>query len=174
MFKIGDIVNWPACGEQWKIVGENATDYEVELVKADLSFRIKQVGEKVWHAKGNFARCTLITKPTRSYPGSVSTLIEKFDIGDKVVMREDFILNSQFHNNLEYWKDRPGIIEKKELGSSGGFVYVAQFEGIRVIIEDFQLYLYKSKVLSECECGNKQNPMGQGHSQWCKMFRQEF
>jgi hypothetical protein len=25
-----------------------------------------------------------------------------------------------------------------------------------------------------CECGNPDNPIGQGHSKWCKLFRQEF
>lgn len=26
----------------------------------------------------------------------------------------------------------------------------------------------------ECECGNPKNPVGQGHSHWCKLFKQEF
>jgi hypothetical protein len=30
------------------------------------------------------------------------------------------------------------------------------------------------KPKSDCECGNASNPIGQGHSRWCKMFRQEF
>lgn len=25
-----------------------------------------------------------------------------------------------------------------------------------------------------CECGNKANPHGQGHSDWCEMYRREF
>lgn len=25
-----------------------------------------------------------------------------------------------------------------------------------------------------CECGNPKNPIGQGHSYWCKLFKQEF
>lgn len=27
---------------------------------------------------------------------------------------------------------------------------------------------------SGCECGNKKNPIGQGHSDWCKLFKREF
>lgn len=26
----------------------------------------------------------------------------------------------------------------------------------------------------DCECGNKGNPSGQGHSDWCKVFFREF
>lgn len=29
-------------------------------------------------------------------------------------------------------------------------------------------------VFKECECGNKKNPMGQGHSSWCQMYKKEF
>lgn len=29
------------------------------------------------------------------------------------------------------------------------------------------------KVRNECECGSK-NPIGQGHSHWCRQFKQEF
>lgn len=25
-----------------------------------------------------------------------------------------------------------------------------------------------------CECGNPKNPIGQGHSDWCKLFKREF
>ena len=34
--------------------------------------------------------------------------------------------------------------------------------------------LVQSDLVSDCECGNKNNPIGQGHSQWCKMFKSEF
>ncbi len=27
---------------------------------------------------------------------------------------------------------------------------------------------------AKCECGNSDNPMGQGHSHWCEMFKQEM
>lgn len=33
---------------------------------------------------------------------------------------------------------------------------------------------YGFKVELRCECGNKENPIGQGHSHWCQRFRQEF
>lgn len=30
------------------------------------------------------------------------------------------------------------------------------------------------KLSDKCECGNKHNPVGQGHSDWCKLFKKEF
>lgn len=34
----------------------------------------------------------------------------------------------------------------------------------------------KDEVLRipKCECGNSKNPIGQGHSNWCNLFKQEF
>ena len=32
----------------------------------------------------------------------------------------------------------------------------------------------KDRIGSGCECGNGKNPVGQGHSHWCKLFKQEF
>lgn len=32
----------------------------------------------------------------------------------------------------------------------------------------------KLKDRCECECGNKHNPVGQGHSDWCDRYRKEF
>ena len=26
----------------------------------------------------------------------------------------------------------------------------------------------------KCECGNKENPVGQGHSDWCDLYSKEF
>ncbi len=26
----------------------------------------------------------------------------------------------------------------------------------------------------DCKCGNKENPVGQGHSHWCDRYRKEF
>lgn len=32
----------------------------------------------------------------------------------------------------------------------------------------------ETKHSRACECGNKTNPVGQGHSDWCKMYKREF
>jgi hypothetical protein len=38
-------------------------------------------------------------------------------------------------------------------------------------LESIQINI--SIALDTCECGTK-NPMGQGHSRWCKLYRQEL
>jgi len=48
--------------------------------------------------------------------------------------------------------------------------------------ETYLMGAYSSMVKPEptmfvgpkCECGNKGNPIGQGHSNWCDMFRKDF
>jgi hypothetical protein len=33
---------------------------------------------------------------------------------------------------------------------------------------------YDTDKKPKCECGNKENPIGQGHSDWCDLFKQEM
>lgn len=83
----------------------------------------------------------------------------KFEVGDKVI---------------RIATDEEGII--KSLGDLYGyFSYEVEFPG------DGSYWLYEEDLspvvkrnVSGCECGNKQNPRGQGHSDWCRLFKQEF
>lgn len=40
------------------------------------------------------------------------------------------------------------------------------------IFEAFRIPDVRTKP--KCECGNSINPIGQGHSGWCQLFKQEF
>lgn len=37
-----------------------------------------------------------------------------------------------------------------------------------------QIEIEESARGTKCECGNPSNPVGQGHSDWCKLFKKEF
>jgi hypothetical protein len=39
---------------------------------------------------------------------------------------------------------------------------------------DWPMADFASPKFLKCECGNKHNPLGQGHSSWCDLYKREF
>jgi hypothetical protein len=52
--------------------------------------------------------------------------------------------------------------------------YEPNFVGFDLSLNGSESKWTRVDLYPKCECGNKQNPIGQGHSHWCKMFKQEF
>jgi hypothetical protein len=82
-FKVGDVTEWYG-GEQWEIIGENATEFELKMVKVATSSLGLVPGTICWYPKadiGNYAKVVLAT----SLQPSATTLngyVQKMDFVD--------------------------------------------------------------------------------------------
>jgi hypothetical protein len=69
----------------------------------------------------------------------------------------------------------PKFVYKYQNGIGDGWVDITATyrhpQAIKFVPFEFTPFEMAASV---CECGNPKNPIGQGHSYWCKLFKQEF
>ena len=113
-----------------------------------------------------FKNGDLITGIDRSYPRSIYRVLDedKERVLAAVVSLDGFIAEGKCN------ADGVPLKNEWELGlgeyrlATEQEIFLSAFERPKLIPNN-QL---------KCECGNPKNPTGQGHSDWCKLFRREF
>ncbi len=97
-------------------------------------------------------------------------IYKKFKDGDLVSPVEDFIAMKKdwIGEVLSYVNSlKPYYIVE--------FPSIEEWDGQLIFCEPHEIELATIEPKKAvCECGNPKNPAGQGHSGWCKLFRQEF
>lgn len=85
----------------------------------------------------------------------------KFRPGDEVRIKN----NNVIHHT--------GLIQKAQF-LSGCYVVKFKHDSACHFVPEHILELVEKGEKSRCECGNPLNPQGQGHSDWCKLYKREF
>lgn len=192
MFKVGDVVVCIDTGGFSKLIKGN--HYEVE--KNEGYVELKEIPGFGWNKTGFKLAASQVVQPTlpsirASGSNPTSTQLYKFKKGDVVrcikakfkneTVGKTYIVNSDYDGGQWFW------VQKDDNGNQNSY-HPEDFELVSAlpgpyapidpapnVTDKLDSYLYEMKKnKSDCECGNGHNRVGQGHSSWCRMFRQEF